>query len=279
MLSLLVLCEKEFEGSLPAAEGYKLFAALSKRFRARGDDTLFPHADSGLQAVSLSAMLPLGGASVSEELFPPALPEAVALFQEKRREAPGRWCLFRVSFLSDELGRRFFSLLGDAPLTLGKECPFGIRDIIGPGKHELCVHATPETLAAKASGTLVRLHFLAPTGFNRDGLQISLPLPELVFKSLLARWRRWIVPDAWPGLEEAFSSIRVERFALESRAVPLKQGSVYRGCRGYADYDFSLCGDAKEPLGILASFALFAGVGYKTAQGMGQVYSEVLRAE
>jgi CRISPR-associated endoribonuclease Cas6 len=278
MLSLLVLCEKEFEGSLPAAEGYKLFAALSKRFRARGDDTLFPHAESGLQAVSLSGMLPLGSAS-SEGAFPTALPDAVTLFHEKSREHLGQWCVFRVSFLSDELGRLFFSLLGDAPLTLGKECPFGIRDIIGPGKHELCAHATPEALAAKPLGTLVRLHFLSPTGFNRDGMQISFPLPELVFKSLLARWRRWIAPDAWPGLEETFSSIRVERFALESRAVPLKQGSVYRGCRGYADYDFSLCGDAKTPLGILASFALFAGVGYKTAQGMGQVYPELLRAE
>jgi len=278
MLSLLVLCEKEFEGGLPAAEGYKLFAALSKRFRARGDDTLFPHAESGLQAVSLSGMLSLGSPP-SEGALPTALPDAVTLFHEKPREAPGRWCVFRVSFLSDELGRRFFSLLGDAPLSLGKECPFGIRDIIGPGKHELCAHATPEVLAAKPSGTLVRLHFLSPTGFNRDGLQISLPLPELVFKSLLARWRRWIVPDAWPGLEDALSSVRVERFALESRAVPLKQGSVYRGCRGYTDYDFSLCGDAKGPLGILASFSLFAGVGYKTAQGMGQVYSELLRAE
>ena len=118
----------------------------------------------------------------------------------------------------------------------------------------------------------VTLHLASPTGFHSAGRQVPLPLPELVFGSLLERWNSF-APLAFPDELRRYIAecLVVTRFDLNSRAVPLKDGGLRFGATGdvtygtlnYDRYWMSL-------VSTLASFAQFSGVGAGTAMGLGQ---------
>jgi CRISPR-associated endoribonuclease Cas6 len=119
--------------------------------------------------------------------------------------------------------------------------------------------------------------FLSPTGFKRDNRQIFLPLPELVFGSLLRKWRALLEPGAWSGVENALPRIEIQSYRIQSHAVKLKADAgrksdrILRGFTGETEYSFrALTGTECEALSALSFFAFFAGVGYKTSQGMGE---------
>ena len=104
---------------------------------------------------------------------------------------------------------------------------------------------------------------------------MPLPLPEIVYHGLLQKWRAWVSESEWPGIEESFPSIRIEKFAIKSQPVWLKKDTVFRGAVGYCEYSFRhLKEDIRAAVAALSMFSFFAGVGYKTAQGMGQVFPE-----
>ena len=104
---------------------------------------------------------------------------------------------------------------------------------------------------------------------------MPLPLPEIVYHGLLQKWRAWVSEFEWPGVEESFPSIRLEKFAIKSQPVRLKKDTVFRGAVGYCEYSFRhLKEDVRAAVAALSMFSFFAGVGYKTAQGMGQVFPE-----
>lgn len=118
----------------------------------------------------------------------------------------------------------------------------------------------------------VGLQFTSPTGFHQDGKQIALPLPGLVFGSLLERWNA-ASPMVFPPELRRYAEecLTPARFELESRAVPGKENTLRVGCVGqvlfttihYDRYWMSL-------VHTLAAFARFSGVGAGTSQGMGQ---------
>jgi CRISPR-associated endoribonuclease Cas6 len=112
----------------------------------------------------------------------------------------------------------------------------------------------------------VNLRFLSPTSFKQDRSIQPFPLPELVFTSLWRKWNRFapeslVLPPAdWPGFVTAFD--------LKTAAIPF-QNHAEIGCIGRAAYRFpdaEIAGNAT----ILAYFATYAGVGRKTAFGMGK---------
>ncbi len=135
-----------------------------------------------------------------------------------------------------------------------------------------------EALAAaclRLEGSLPRrvtLEFASSTSFRSHGMNMPLPLPELVFGSLVERWNAFsplaLSPEARRfGAEmTAVSNLRLHSRPVEQKGDGLRIGSV-----GRVTYQF-MSGD-RYWLGVmhlLADFARFSGVGVQTATGMGQ---------
>lgn len=131
--------------------------------------------------------------------------------------------------------------------------------------------------AARRVPRRVALRFAAPTSFKSGGMHVPLPLPGLVFGSLVERWNHFspiaLSPDMRRFGEEM---VAISRYRLESRAVEQKRAGAARALRmgaiGEATY-VALGGDPywAGVMQMLGDFALYSGVGVQTATGMGQV--------
>ena len=102
---------------------------------------------------------------------------------------------------------------------------------------------------------------------------LPLPLPELVFGSLLDRWQA-IAPIALhPDMRRfAAEAVVLGRYHLRTRGMPYKQGGMQIGFTGEATF-IALNRDRYwlNVLHLLAAFAFYSGVGYQTGAGLGQV--------
>lgn len=119
----------------------------------------------------------------------------------------------------------------------------------------------------------VRLEFLSPTTFHSRGRTLPLPVPELVFGGLLERWQAWSGIDLGEGAAVTVSDhAALRRHRLWTEMVQME--GRHTACRGYAEFTLV----KPEPayaglLALLAAFAEYAGVGQKTAMGLGCVRS------
>jgi len=138
---------------------------------------------------------------------------------------------------------------------------------------------TYETLAATQllqGGNLPRkvaLLFHSPTSFQSKGMHIPVPLPNLVFGSLVDRWNTFSPVTLSPEVRRfGEEMVALSNYRLESQVVPQKGGSPLIGGVGRATYT-ALGGDRYwlATMQMLADFALYSGVGVKTTIGMGQV--------
>jgi CRISPR-associated endoribonuclease Cas6 len=118
----------------------------------------------------------------------------------------------------------------------------------------------------------------SPTAFRSQGQTQPLPLPGLLFGSLVKRWNAF-APVALPeeGVKRyAEEMVVISRFSLRSAPGWDRGQDERRGLRigsiGKIAY-VALNRDRYwlSALGLLAEFALYAGVGAQTTMGMGQV--------
>lgn len=122
----------------------------------------------------------------------------------------------------------------------------------------------------------VRLTFRTPTTFHSRGRSLPLPVPDVLFLSVLQRWRAWGGIDLGPGAEATISgAAALRRHRL--RSVSVQMEGRFTAFVGTAEFTLV----RPEPsyaglLAVLAAFAEFAGVGQKTAMGMGSVRTEIL---
>lgn len=132
--------------------------------------------------------------------------------------------------------------------------------------------AAPYLLARQEAPRRLRLRFTAPVTFRQRELNIPLPLPGLVFGGLADRWNAFSPVAIGPEVRRyAEECVALSSFTLRSRALPSKDGGLQVGAVGetgyvavsYDRYWMSL-------LGLLADFALYAGVGRMTTSGLGQ---------
>jgi len=267
MESYLVVCESLKNASTSEVSGYHIFSAFAANFRGGVVSDPFPHNLSVLRPVVLSRLyrMPKDDSDFMGFFAADTLPL-------RKGDRFG----FRVSFLKDGLAGGFFREIYEKEFRPGQSMIFRPVQVLGPGEHTLCGKAAPDDIRSSDFSAL-RLRFLSPTGFNRSGLQIPVPLPELVFKSLLKKWQTFVSTGEWSSLEDSFRTVRMEKFSLQSQPVWLKKQSVYRGCLGFCEYTFHhLAEDERKAVSALGAFSYYAGVGYKTSQGMGQVFPEIL---
>ncbi|MDK2410912.1 CRISPR system precrRNA processing endoribonuclease RAMP protein Cas6 [Aphanizomenon sp. PH219] len=124
-----------------------------------------------------------------------------------------------------------------------------------------------EKLLEIPSQNVIELQFLSPTSFKQNQNIQPFPLPDLVFNSLLRRWNRFAPAELqfpqveWQGLVSAFE--------LKTHALKMEAGAEI-GTVGWVKYRFPDPEQARIAT-VLANFAVFSGVGRKTAMGMGQV--------
>ncbi|MCS6828360.1 MAG: CRISPR system precrRNA processing endoribonuclease RAMP protein Cas6 [Caldilinea sp.] len=151
--------------------------------------------------------------------------------------------------------------------------------ICDPARHPWSGRTSYELLAATQLTRLeelerqVTLEFASPTAFKSKEMTVPVPLPGLVFGSLVERWNAFSPVTLSPEMrrygEEAMA---ISRYRLESFPVASKDGAQRIGGVGRVTYR-ALAGD-RYWLGVmnmLADFAFYSGVGSQTVTGMGQV--------
>jgi CRISPR-associated endoribonuclease Cas6 len=148
-----------------------------------------------------------------------------------------------------------------------------------PHQHEWAGITTYEALAANEllqSGQpdrRVTLHFGSPTAFKSAGIQVPIPLPNLVFGSLVERWNSFSPVVLSPEMRRfGEEMIAISRYDLRSLPVSHKNGAMRIG--GVGEVTYTALGNDRywtAAMNMLADFALFSGVGVQTATGMGQV--------
>jgi len=128
------------------------------------------------------------------------------------------------------------------------------------------------TLPAKRSLTM---HFASPTAFSwGDRRFVLFPIPFLLWESLLHAWNRY-APECFrverQGLREfLLNNVRMTKCSLRTKTLYFPN-YTQKGFVGSCSYLIKAPDDDAALLTTLAAFAYYAGVGYKTTMGMGQV--------
>ena len=134
-----------------------------------------------------------------------------------------------------------------------------------------------EYFRAETAPRGAEIHFLTPTSFKQGGAYIILPESTLILQSLLARWNRFC-PDIRIEEDDLAQTLavhtRLTRYALRS-AVFSVEGYTIRGFRGQIALQFAGNDMVRRILGTLLAFAPYAGIGIKTALGMGAAETNI----
>ncbi len=133
--------------------------------------------------------------------------------------------------------------------------------------------SAPYLLGKTPAPHKLSLLFASPTTFKSGGMHMPVPLPGLVFGSLLERWNAY-APISFPPEVKRYAEecLAISQYDLSSRSVPMKSGGMRMGGVGQASYT-AVNYDRywMSVLAVLAEFSLYSGVGAGTASGLGQV--------
>lgn len=163
--------------------------------------------------------------------------------------------------------------LDQAPVSIDGN-PFDIVEIsVDPARtggwaglssfEQLLEQAGPETRVA--------LRFASPTTFRTGDVNLVFPLPVSVFGSYMRKWEAFSpvpLPDALS--EFIAEAVVAERYTLQTEVVNYGRHQ-FNGFTG--DCQFRVLNHDPvyvRAVNALANFALYAGTGQKTTQGMGQ---------
>jgi CRISPR-associated endoribonuclease Cas6 len=118
----------------------------------------------------------------------------------------------------------------------------------------------------------IRLHFASPTTFRTGDVNLVFPLKYNVFGSYLRKWKAFSpVSLSADLLDFVADHVVAERHRLETKVVSYNRRAQYNGFVGMCQY--RILADDRDMIrevNALADFALFAGTGQKTTQGLGQ---------
>ncbi|MBL7162788.1 MAG: CRISPR system precrRNA processing endoribonuclease RAMP protein Cas6 [Anaerolineales bacterium] len=201
---------------------------------------------------------------------------------------PGNECQLRITSLSKPLSELFLAeIVTNLPQTLRLKQVY-FKELRLSEENEWDEVTTYEALAKQAANILgdsVTFNFASPTAFRSGQVDLTLPTPDQVWRSLWWRWNTFApeelhIDPMWP--EFAANCIVVSDFCLRSRKVSFRNGSkgAATGATGQITYRLlseKHCGEfasfrpgAEQVLRTLAGFAIFSGVGHHTTIGLGQ---------
>ena len=207
---------------------------------------------------------------------------------------PGEVCWMRITSLSEELSdlieTKFIKKL-PKHLTIHK-MDFRVDDVATKRtEHEWAGTTTFSEIAQDATlasaENRVRMEFASPTAFRNNGLDVCLPTPGQIFRSLWEKWNTFApepmqVHELWPQF--ANDCILVDELtALNTTHWDFSEGSgrSATGFTGTVGFYLAPKSKVKEQwqeywdganvvLQSLANFSFYSGVGHHTTTGMGQ---------
>lgn len=269
LISIILTLTSPAPASLPAHLGRANYAAVLSRL-AQIDPALVQriHDGDGPKPLTCSGLLNA-----------PPQGESVPI-------APNQPYYLRVTGLTPEVSQGLQQgLLHDPPAVWELDHhPFQVVEVISDAARQPWSGTSSyETLAAaqllrgEALPRQVTLEFASPTAFKSKEMHIPVPMPGLVFGSLVERWNTFSPVTISPELRRfGEEMVAISRYKLESRPVPSKPGAGKAGLRmgGVGRVTYAALGGDRYWLGLLhmlANFALYSGVGVQTSVGMGQV--------
>ena len=132
--------------------------------------------------------------------------------------------------------------------------------------------SAPYLLAKVPAPRRITMRFTSPITFKSRGMHVPIPLPVLLFGSLLKRWNAF-APVVFPPETRRYAEecLAISRYKLQSRAVPMKSSGLRMGGIGEVTYT-TLNYDRywMSVIQTLARFAQFSGAGAGTTVGLGQ---------
>ena len=132
--------------------------------------------------------------------------------------------------------------------------------------------SAPYLLGKTPAPRRISLQLSSPTTFKSAGKHLPLPLPGLVFGSLLERWNAY-APVSFPAEVKRYADecLAISQYELQTRPVPQKSRGLRVGAVGKISYT-TLNYDRywMSLIATLAEFSLFSGLGAGTTQGLGQ---------
>lgn len=140
------------------------------------------------------------------------------------------------------------------------------------GAQVFSVLSAPYLLAGSRPDRYIQLEWSSPTAFRSAERHVPLPLPELVFGSLLDRWNL-AAPRPFPEEVRRYAQecLAINRFDMETRNFKLKEGASRNGAVGTVRY--TTLNYDRYWMGILhtlAEFSFYSGLGSSASMGMGQ---------
>jgi len=201
---------------------------------------------------------------------------------------PGNECQIRLTTLSEELSELFLAkTVPNLPQMLKLKWS-EFKELRLAEQNQWDGESSFQGLVEQARnsrGDSVTLEFASPTAFRSGQMDLTLPTPDQVWRSLWWRWNTFApaelhIDPLWP--EFATNCMVVSDFCLRSMKVTFKQGAkgAATGATGQITYRLLAekhCGEyvlfrpgAAQVLRTLAGFSLYSGVGHHTTIGLGQ---------
>ena len=194
---------------------------------------------------------------------------------------------FRITTLTNDLSALLLRAVQTGPLAPGAAVTldyhgFRVMDVdwsegLWTGEADYTTLAARHLARDAQPARQITFRLTSPTGFRSRKRHAPVPLPELLFGSLLQRWNAF-APLAFPDEVRRYAEecLAIARFDLKTRVVPMKNQGKRPGAVGEIRY-VTLNYDRywMSVMHALADFARFSGVGVSVTLGMGQVRAEV----
>lgn len=190
--------------------------------------------------------------------------------------SPDRVYTWRLTGLTPTVSQQLLRLSPQLGGIRMGEAVFSIVEVsTTPEQHPEAGQATYEGLLARwerqEPPSTVTLHFLTPTTFRTGRFEQPFPLPRWVFSSLLSTWDAF-APYPFGELQDALEeAVILSNWQGETRRVEMGSQRTVGFVGKFTYRAVKPSPEVCRLLGLLAEFAFYAGVGWQTTHGLGQV--------
>lgn len=189
--------------------------------------------------------------------------------------SPDQLYIWRLTGLKEDVSQHLLRLSPQLGGVRIGEAVFSIAEVATTSEqHREAGQESYEALLARwereRPPTTVTLQFITPTTFRVGSFEQPFPLPRWVFGSLLSTWNAFS-PYPLEDLQEALEEVALSNWQGQTRRMVLG-GARTVGFVG--KFTYRVIGpdlEVRRLLGLLADFAFYAGVGWQTTHGLGQV--------